>query len=142
MAVGALEPAFFDELLTRLGIDPQTRRPQRPRRPGRRCAHRIADAFATRTRDEWTAVFAGSDACVAPVLGLGDATRHPHLAARGTFVEHGGVVQPAPAPRFSRAPAGSTGPARPGQPPSPAGQPTDDVRSGYTSRRQGVSAQH
>ena len=101
MAVGALEPAFYDELLDRLGIDAADGDRNDPSAwPALR--QRIADAFATRTRDEWTAVFAGSDACVAPVLGLGDATRHPHLAARGTFVEHDGVVQPAPAPRFSR----------------------------------------
>jgi alpha-methylacyl-CoA racemase len=121
MAVGALEPAFYDELLGRLGIvashapdrtDPSTW-------PALR--QRLADAFASRTRDEWTEVFAGSDACVAPVLGLGEATRHPHLAARGTFVEHGGVVQPAPAPRFSRTPGELD------RLPPAAGQHTDEV---------------
>jgi alpha-methylacyl-CoA racemase len=66
-------------------------------------------------------VFAGSDACVAPVLGLTEATRQPHLAARGTFVEHKGVVQPAPAPRFSRTP-GSLG-----RIPPAIGQDTDEV---------------
>ena len=101
MAVGALEPAFYDELVHRLGIEAADRTDPSTW-PALR--QRIADAFATRTRDEWTEVFAGSDACVAPVLGLGEATRHPHLVARGTFVEHGGVVQPAPAPRFSGTP--------------------------------------
>jgi alpha-methylacyl-CoA racemase len=81
----------------------------------------IADAFATRTRDEWTEVFAGSDACVAPVLSLGEATRHPHLVARGTFVEHGGVVQPAPAPASPVRRARWTG-----LPPA-VGQHTDEV---------------
>ena len=118
MAVGALEPAFFDELVHRLGIkaadrtDPSTWPVLR---------QRIADAFATRTRDEWAEEFAGSDACVAPVLGLGEATRHPHLVARGTFVELGGVVQPAPAPRFSGTPG-----ALDRLPPA-AGQHTDEV---------------
>jgi len=120
MAVGALEPAFYDELLTGLGIDPDEGDRKDPSAwPDLR--QRISDAFATRTRDEWTAAFAGSDACVAPVLGLGDATRHPHLTARGTFVEHHGVVQPAPAPRFSRT---ATTLYRP--PPAP-GQHTDEV---------------
>jgi alpha-methylacyl-CoA racemase len=101
MAVGALEPAFYDELLAGLGIDPADGDRNDPSAwPVLR--QRIADAFATRTRDEWTQAFAGTDACVAPVLGLADATRHPHLAARGTFVEQAGVLQPAPAPRFSR----------------------------------------
>jgi alpha-methylacyl-CoA racemase len=62
----------------------------------------IAAAFATRTRDEWSAVFDGTDACVAPVLSLTEAAHHPHLAARHTFIEVDGVSQPAPAPRFSR----------------------------------------
>ena len=118
MAVGALEPAFYDDLVHRLGIetadrtDPSTWPVLR---------QRIADVFATRTRDEWTEEFADSDACVAPVLGLGEATRHPHLVARGTFVELGGVVQPAPAPRFSGTPG-----ALDRLPPA-AGQHTDEV---------------
>ena len=64
----------------------------------------VAARFKTRTRDEWTAVFEGSDACVAPVLSLREAPAHPHLAARGTFTDHGGITQPAPAPRFSAHP--------------------------------------
>ncbi len=70
---------------------------------------RLAAAFATRTRDEWAAVFEDLDACVSPVLDLGEAAGHPHLAARGTVVEVDGVPQPAPAPRFSRTP-GEIGP--------------------------------
>ena len=65
-----------------------------------------------RERGRWAAVFDGSDACVAPVLSMREAPHHPHLAARGTFVEHSGIVQPAPAPRFSATPTGvRTGPA-------------------------------
>jgi alpha-methylacyl-CoA racemase len=118
MAVGALEPAFYDELVHRLGIEAADR--TNPSTwPALR--QRIAEAFVTRTRDEWTDVFAGSDACVTPVLSLGEATRHPHLVARGTFVEHGGVVQPAPAPRFSRTPGTLD------RLPPAAGQHTDEV---------------
>ena len=68
--------------------------------------------FATRSRDEWAAVFAGTDACVTPVLGMREAPSHPHLAARGTFVEQGGISQPGPAPRFSRTPGAVRGGAR------------------------------
>ncbi|MFK0295980.1 CaiB/BaiF CoA transferase family protein [Streptomyces sp. NPDC090442] len=114
MAVGALEPRFYAEFVRLLGIEDEV--------PGRddlaawgalRTA--IADRFRTRTRDEWTAVFQESDACVAPVLSLREAPGHPHLAARGTFTEHAGLTQPAPAPRFSATPGTlRRPPARPG----------------------------
>jgi alpha-methylacyl-CoA racemase len=104
MAVGALEPAFYDELLAGLGIDASEGERTDPTIwPELR--QRIAAAFARRTRDDWTEVFAGTDACVAPVLSLLEAGQQPHLVARGTFVQHGGVVQPVPAPRFSGTPA-------------------------------------
>lgn len=75
----------------------------------------VAARFKTRMREEWTAVFEGSDACVAPVLSLSEAPHHPHLAARGTFSDHGGITQPAPAPRFSATPTSVRGgPAQPG----------------------------
>ena len=61
--------------------------------------------FKTRTRDEWCAILEGSDACFAPVLGLREAATHPHLAQRKSFIELDGVLQPAPAPRFSRTPS-------------------------------------
>ncbi|KOV95456.1 CaiB/BaiF CoA transferase family protein [Streptomyces sp. NRRL B-3648] len=114
MAVGALEGKFYEEFLHLLGLDDLVPARKDWTRWGE-LRERIATAFASRTRDEWTAVFEGSDACVAPVLGLGEAPYHPHLAARGTFTDHGGITQPAPAPRFSATPtAVRTGPARPG----------------------------
>ena len=77
---------------------------------------RWAELFATRTRDEWTAVFDGTDACVAPVLDWDEAPAYPHLAARGTYVRHDGVVQSAPAPRFDRTAAAlDRPPAHPGE---------------------------
>ena len=101
LAVGALEPQFFDELVTRLGIKEQA--------PGQAELGRydelrtlIADTIRSRTRAEWTEVFDGTDACVAPILRMSEAPEHPHVAAREIFVERDGVVQPAPAPRFSR----------------------------------------
>ncbi|MFF3729302.1 CaiB/BaiF CoA transferase family protein [Streptomyces sp. NPDC002476] len=114
MAVGPLEQGFYDEFSTLLGIDGEA--------PDRSDVTRwdelralVADRFRARTRAEWTEVFAGSDACVAPVLSLREAPHHPHLAARSTFVEHEGLTQPAPAPRFSATPVTvRRGPARPG----------------------------
>ena len=101
MAVGALEPQFYAELVSLLGIDAdETDRRDPQKWPALRSS--IAAAFASRTREEWSKVFDGTDACVAPVLSLREAPTHPHLVERGTFVEVGGVVQPAPAPRFSR----------------------------------------
>jgi alpha-methylacyl-CoA racemase len=67
--------------------------------------------FLARTRDQWTALLEGSDACFAPVLALGEAREHPHQVARGAFVDVGGVPHPAPAPRFSRTPSKIQGPA-------------------------------
>ncbi|MFF7308379.1 CoA transferase [Streptomyces sp. NPDC008137] len=114
MAVGALEPQFYEEFLTLLGVGDQAAARKDVTRWGE-LREEIAVRFKTRTRDEWTAVFEGSDACVAPVLSLREAPYHPHLAARGTFTDHGGITQPAPAPRFSATPTSvRTGPARPG----------------------------
>ncbi|MFC9612165.1 CaiB/BaiF CoA transferase family protein [Streptomyces sp. NPDC056938] len=114
MAVGALEQQFYDEFIALLGIDGTA--------PARKDLARwgelrdaVAARFKSRSREEWTAVFEGSDACVAPVLSLREAPGHPHLAARGTFTDHGGITQPAPAPRFSATPtAVRSGPAQPG----------------------------
>ncbi|MEU0770422.1 CaiB/BaiF CoA transferase family protein [Streptomyces albogriseolus] len=114
MAVGALEPRFYAEFLRLLDLtDLAGAHADVTRWPELRT--RVAERFASRTRDAWTAVFEGTDACVAPVLSLREAPHHPHLAARSTFTDHAGITQPAPAPRFSATPATvRTGPARPG----------------------------
>ncbi|MFE7615285.1 CaiB/BaiF CoA transferase family protein [Streptomyces sp. NPDC057496] len=114
MAVGPLEQRFYDEFVGLLGIGDEL-----PDRGDIACWEElrtaVADRFRTRTRAQWTEVFEGTDACVAPVLSLREAPHHPHLAARSTFVEHGGLTQPAPAPRFSATPVSiRSGPARPG----------------------------
>ncbi|PKW11246.1 alpha-methylacyl-CoA racemase [Streptomyces sp. 1222.5] len=114
MAVGALEGRFYAEFLRLLGLDDLAPAHQDWTR-WEELRERVAARFKSRTRDEWTAVFEESDACVAPVLSLREAPHHPHLAARGTFTDHGGITQPAPAPRFSATPTGiRSGPARPG----------------------------
>jgi alpha-methylacyl-CoA racemase len=109
MAVGPLEQPFYDELARLLGLDGSAPDRLDPKQwPALRAL--LADTFRTRTRAEWTDLFEGTDACVEPVLTFAEAPSHPHLAARGTFVEHLGVVQPAPAPRFSRTPGALTTP--------------------------------
>ncbi|MEU6890770.1 CaiB/BaiF CoA-transferase family protein [Streptomyces sp. NPDC046557] len=114
MAVGALEQQFYDTFVDLLGITEQAPARKDLARWGE-LREAVAARFKSRTRAEWTAVFEGSDACVAPVLSLGEAPHHPHLAARGTFTDVGGITQPAPAPRFSATPAEVTsGPAQPG----------------------------
>jgi alpha-methylacyl-CoA racemase len=116
LAVGALEPQFYAELLRRLGLDAGDLPGQLDRDGWPLVRERLAALFRTRTREEWCELLAGTDACVAPVLGLGEAPAHPHNRARGTFVDVGGVVQPGPAPRFSRTPSDPpTPPARPGE---------------------------
>lgn len=123
LSVGALEPQFYAELVERLTAElPGLELPDRndpSNFPALRAA--LADAFAQRTQAEWAEVFDGTDACVAPILPLSEGTEHPHLAARGTFVERDGVRQPAPAPRFSRTEATL------GSPPADAGSQTTDA---------------
>ncbi|WP_371675749.1 CaiB/BaiF CoA transferase family protein [Streptomyces sp. NBC_01276] len=114
MAVGALEQQFYDTFVELLGIGDQADARKDPARWGA-LREAVAARFRTRTRAEWTEVFEGTDACVAPVLSLREAPHHPHLAARATFTDFGGITQPAPAPRFSATPAAVTaGPALPG----------------------------
>lgn len=105
VAVGALEPAFYAELLERLGLADVEAEAQMDRSRWPALRERFAAVFAQRTRDDWCTVFEGSDACFAPVLDWSEAPLHPHNRARGTFMDINGVPQPAPAPRFSRTPA-------------------------------------
>ncbi|WP_310468087.1 CaiB/BaiF CoA-transferase family protein [Sphingomonas sp.] len=101
LALGAIEPQFRAALLDGLGLGMEAGRED------------IAAAIATRSRDEWETHFAGSDACVAPVLDLSEAPAHPHNRARGTFIDLDGVIQPGPAPRYSATPCDP--PHAPGQ---------------------------
>lgn len=109
VAVGALEGPFYAELLTRLGVSHPAGQWDRAEWPRLRAT--LAARFATRERDAWVEVFADSDACVAPVLTLAEAPRHPHHVARGTFVDLDGSPTPRVAPRFSATPAGPPWPA-------------------------------
>ena len=105
VAIGAIEPQFYAELRHRCGIDDPLFDEQGDVTRWPLLKLRLADIFRTRTRDEWCALLEGSDACFAPVLDLDEAPAHPHNRARQTFVSVDGIVQPAPAPRFSRTPA-------------------------------------
>ena len=105
VAVAPLEPKFFAILRERLGIDA----PQETDWDAESAT--LAAIFMQKTRDEWAALLEGTDACVAPVLTLGEAPAHPHMRARGVYRDVDGVVQPAPAPRFSRTPGGEPRPA-------------------------------
>jgi alpha-methylacyl-CoA racemase len=102
ISVAPIEAKFYAELLRRLDIDPVTLPPQMEREHWPEAQARLAALFKTRTRDEWCELLEGTDACFAPVLTTDEAARHPHNAVRGTYVEIDGIVQPAPAPRFSR----------------------------------------
>ncbi|WP_345622316.1 CaiB/BaiF CoA-transferase family protein [Streptomyces ziwulingensis] len=100
VAVGALEPRFYAALLRGLGLTGEPLPDQSDRTGWPRLRRRFTEIFATRGRDEWAARFTGTDACVTPVLDFEEAAAHPHLAARGTYLRRGGVLQAAPAPRF------------------------------------------
>ena len=119
MAVGAIESQFYAALLEGLGLAGDASLPaQMSRGDWPAMKERFAAVFRTKTRDEWTAIFDGTDACVAPVLSPWEAHRHPHNVARSTYIEVDGAVQPAPAPRFSRTPSVVS------KPPSPPGADT------------------
>jgi alpha-methylacyl-CoA racemase len=103
IAVAALEPKFYAELIDRLGLDPAQYLPRQYDRSQWPRLHReFAAIFAAKPRDEWASLLEGSDACAVPVLDFAEAARHPHNRARSTFIEDGGGLQPSPAPRFSR----------------------------------------
>ncbi|MGY2084743.1 CaiB/BaiF CoA transferase family protein [Blastococcus sp. SYSU DS0539] len=125
MAVGAIEPQFYALFLEGLGLAGQLPGAQHDQAAWPEHQRLIAERFAERTRDEWAEVFAGTDACVTPVLGLTEAATHPHMAARGTFLDNDGTPQPQPAPRFSRTPGAVRG--RPRR----AGADTVDVLSAW-----------
>lgn len=122
MAVGAIEPQFFAQLLDGLGLTPDDVPNQLDVAAFPDMRKLFAERFASKTRDEWTEIFAGTDACVTPVLTWSEAAQNDHLRARSTLVQANGVDQAAPAPRFSRTPAPPVGP------PPQATTPIDEIR--------------
>ncbi|HEX2904104.1 MAG TPA: CaiB/BaiF CoA-transferase family protein [Jatrophihabitans sp.] len=134
VAVGALEPKFWDELVRTLGWDPaSTASPYDPAQHAQLTAA-LSRTFLTRTRDEWTELFGDHDACVAPVLTLDEAPRHPHHVERSSYLQVAGTTVAAPVPRFSQTPADV------GCPPPAVGEDTEAVLAdlGYSADRIGV----
>ncbi|HEX3614104.1 MAG TPA: CaiB/BaiF CoA-transferase family protein [Sporichthyaceae bacterium] len=127
VAVGALEPQFYAALLAGLGLDAADLPRQHDASGWPALRKQFTELFASRTRDEWAAHFVDTDACVSPVLAFDEVAQHPHVRERGTLVEVDGVVQSAPAPRFSR--------SDPGVPAAPAAAPTPlaDVLARWTA---------
>jgi alpha-methylacyl-CoA racemase len=123
VSVGAMEARFYRSFMKGLGFADDGIPPQDDEAQWGVLKQRVAEIFRSRTRAEWLDVFEGTDACVTPVLALGEASAHPHNRARNTFVDVGGVMEPAPAPRFSRTPA-----PVPSPPPTPGTHDTDILR--------------
>ena len=116
ISIGSIEPKFYAELLRLTGLEGSTLPGQLDRAKWPEMRDVLRAVFKTKTQDEWCAVMEGTDVCFAPVLSMEEAPKHPHNKARGTFLEVAGVIQPGPAPRFSRTKAEIQGPpAKPGQ---------------------------
>jgi alpha-methylacyl-CoA racemase len=126
VAVGALESKFWRAVLTGLGLDPDEIPDRNDPANWPDIRKRLTAVFASKSRDEWAAVFTGTDACVTPVLDWSEASAHPHVAARGTIIELDGVEQAAPAPRFSRTPLPTP------KPPPRTGEHTAEVFADWT----------
>jgi alpha-methylacyl-CoA racemase len=121
ISIGSIEPKFYAELLRLSGLQQEELPRQNDRGAWPALKDRVAKIFKTKTRDEWCKIMEGSEVCFAPVLSMQEAPNHPHNRRRGTFVEVDGVVQPAPAPRFSRTPSGIQ------RPPATPGEHTDEA---------------
>lgn len=128
VAVAALETPFYAQLIDGLGLAGAELPGQWERRRWPELRERFTAAFRTRTRDEWAMHFAGTDACVSPILSMTEAPAHPHLAERETFFERDGAYEPAPAPRFSR-----TATSRPAAPGIPDSVPVDDAVAAWSA---------
>jgi len=125
VAIGAIEPQFYALLLNLCGITDPAFETQRDARAWPALKSRLAQIFKTKTREQWCALMEGTDACFAPVLDWDEAPKHPHNQARETFIEVQKVVQPAPAPRFSR-----SRPEKP-KPPAQSGAHTEAILSDW-----------
>jgi alpha-methylacyl-CoA racemase len=116
VSIGSIEPQFYAQLLELTGVQHDDLPAQMDRAGWPRLRERLTEVFKGKTRAEWTALLEGTDVCFAPVLPMSEARNHPHVVARGAIVEHDGMDQPVPAPRFSRTEAAIQGPAPlPGQ---------------------------
>jgi alpha-methylacyl-CoA racemase len=121
VALGSNEARFYRTTLRILGLQETDLPGQHDKAGWPQLKQKFAEIFRTKTRDEWCDLFAGTDACFAPVLSMAEAPRHPHQQARGNFIEVDGILQPAPAPRFSRSATAIQ------RPPAEVGEHTDEV---------------
>jgi alpha-methylacyl-CoA racemase len=128
VSLGPIEPQFYALLLEKLGLDPKSLPDQNDRTHWPDMRRRFAEAFEQKTQAEWCDLLAGTDVCFGPVLSMADAPNHPHNAARQTFVEVAGVLQPAPAPRFSETPGAIQ------RPPVRSGEHNAEVLAEWLSR--------
>lgn len=112
ISVGSIEPQFYALLVEKAGVDPDEFSGQMDQSRWPAYKEKLTAVFKSKSRDEWCALMEGTDVCFAPVLSLGEVAEHPHNKHRGTFTDLEGVIQPAPAPRFSRTEAALTGGAR------------------------------
>ena len=131
ISIAPIEAKFYSDLLEKLGIDPNSLPPQSDKSRWEEGKATLAQIFARKTRDEWCAILEGSDVCFAPVLSMEEAPHHPHMHARGVFIDVDGVVQPAPAPRFSR-----TIPQDPSAPKKVVDTPLSEALYGWMDRDQ------
>jgi alpha-methylacyl-CoA racemase len=134
LAVGAIEPQFHSVLVSGLGLTEAEFPARMDRTEWPKYSKRIAEVLRKRSRDDWMKVFEGTDACVAPVLSMEEAPRHPHNVARETFQTAFGVVQPGPAPRFSRTAGAINGR------PAPAGKNSREVLDAWAVNSDQTSA--
>lgn len=134
IAVGAIEPQFYSELLSLLGIEDAAFAKQNDKEMWPHLKQRMADIFRTKPRDDWAALFENSDACLSPVLDWDEAIQHPHNRDRGSFIEIAGVVQPGPAVRFSGTPAQVT------RPPAAASEHTDEILRDWGTSPEAIAA--
>ena len=125
VSIGSIEPQFYAELLKHTGLEGEELPWQHDKAQWPALKERLAAIFKTKTRDEWCTIMETTDVCFAPVLSLGEAPQHPHNVQRNTFVELQGIVQPSPAPRFSRTEVGVQ------RPPAHAGQHTDEILADF-----------
>jgi len=125
VSIGSIEPQFYALLLEHTGLAGEDMPHQMDRSAWPAQKERLKAIFKRKTRDEWCVIMEGTDVCFAPVLGMSEAPEHPHIKARHTYVDHYGIVQPAPAPRFDRTEPRLT------RPPAHAGQHTDEVLGEY-----------
>ena len=104
ISIGSIEPQFYAELIEKTGLAAEDLPAQMDQSQWSKLKERLAAIFKSKSRDEWCEIMEGSDVCFAPVLSMGEAPEHPHNVHRKSFLDDGGVVQAAPAPRFSRTP--------------------------------------